>query len=90
MGRSPEADALIAELEAASPDFRRLWAENEVRSPGVGVKRFHNPHVGAFSVEYASFAVDGAEGLTMIVLTPVAAADVRAIEALIARRGQAA
>ena len=90
MGRSPEAAALIAELEAASPEFRRLWAENDVRSPGVGVKRFDNPAVGSFSLSYASFAVDGAEGLTMIVFTPVAAADVRAIEALMARRSEAA
>jgi transcriptional regulator with XRE-family HTH domain len=90
MGRSSEAAALIAELEAASPDFRRLWAENDVRNPGVGVKRFSNPAVGSFSLSYASFAVDGAEGLTMVVFTPVAAADVRAIEALMARRSEAA
>jgi transcriptional regulator with XRE-family HTH domain len=90
MGRSPEAAALIAELEAASPEFRRLWAENDVRNPGVGVKRFDSPAVGSFSLSYASFAVDGAEGLTMIVFTPVAAADVRAIEALMARRSEAA
>jgi transcriptional regulator with XRE-family HTH domain len=90
LGGSREAAALIAELEAASPDFRRIWAENDVRSAGAGVKRFHNPGVGAFSLEYASFAIDGAEGLTMIVFTPVAAADVRAIEALMARRERAA
>ena len=90
LGGSPEAAALICELEAASPDFRRLWAENDVRSPGAGVKRFENPSVGAFSLEYASFAVEGAEGLTMIVFTPVSAADVQAIEALLARRERAA
>jgi transcriptional regulator with XRE-family HTH domain len=90
MGGSPEATALVADLQARSPDFRRLWAENDVRSHGVGVKRFDSPLVGPFSLEVSAFAVDGAEGLTMIVFTPVAAADVRAVEALLAQRDQAA
>ena len=90
MGGSPEADALVAELQAASPDFRRLWAENEVRSHGAGRKRMNNPFVGPFTLEISAFAIDGAEGLTMLVFTPASAADARAIEALMARRAEAA
>jgi transcriptional regulator with XRE-family HTH domain len=90
IGGSPAADALVAELQAASPDFRRLWAENDVRSHGAGLKRYEHPEVGPFTLEVTAFAVDGAEGLTMLVFTPVSAADVRAIEALLARRDQAA
>ena len=90
MGGSPEADALVAELRAASADFRRLWAENEVRNHGSGRKRMNNPFVGPFTLEISAFAVDGADGLTMLVFTPVSAADARAIEALIARRAEAA
>jgi transcriptional regulator with XRE-family HTH domain len=90
IGGSPEADALVAELRAASADFRRLWAENEVRSHGAGMKRLNNPFVGPFTLEISAFAVDGAEGLTMLVFTPASAADARAIEALMARRAEAA
>ena len=90
MGGSPEADALVAELQAASGDFRRLWAENEVRSHGAGRKRMNNPFVGPFTLEISAFAIDGAEGLTMLVFTPASAADARAIEALMARRAEAA
>ena len=90
IGGSPEAAALVAELQAASPDFRRLWAESDVRSHGPGVKRFDHPQVGPFTLEVSSFAVDGGEGLTMIVFTPAAAADVRAMQALMARRAEAA
>jgi hypothetical protein len=89
-GGSPEAAALIAELEAKSADFRRLWAENEVRSHGVGLKRFHDPVVGQFALEVSAFAVEGAEGLTMMVFTPASAADARAMEVLLARRARAA
>ena len=90
IGGSPAADALVAELQAVSADFRRMWAENDVRSHGVGVKRYQHPEIGPFTLEVTTFAVDGGDGLTMIVFTPVAPADVRAIEALMARRDQAA
>ena len=85
-GGSPEALALAAELEATSPDFRRLWAEREVRSHGFGRKRFEHPLVGALNVETSSFSVDGAEGLTMIVFAPATAADARVMAALLAHR----
>jgi transcriptional regulator with XRE-family HTH domain len=89
-GGSPEATALVVELMATSADFRRLWAENEVRSHGSGEKRFAHPVLGALTLETMAFDVDGAEGLTMMVFTPTNAADARAIGALVARRAQAA
>jgi hypothetical protein len=90
MGGSPEADALVAELDARSADFRRLWSENDVRSHGVGHKRFDNPVVGPFALEVQAFTIDGSDGLTMMVFTPVSAADARALAALVARMDQAA
>jgi transcriptional regulator with XRE-family HTH domain len=91
IGGSPEADALIAELAAASPDFARLWAEEaDVRSHGVGQKRFLHPIAGALTLEVTTFAVDSAAGLTMMVFTPTTAADVRALELLLARQAKAA
>jgi len=83
-GDCPEAVALAAELRAASADFRRLWAENDIVSHGVGQKRFQHPRVGAFTLEISSFAVDGADGLRMMVFTPISAADARAVASLLA------
>lgn len=89
-GGCGEAAALADELQAASSEFRRLWAENDVRSYGVGLKRLQHPQVGPLALEYSAFAVDGADGLTMIVFTPASSVDARAIEALIARRHRSA
>ena len=55
-----------------------------------GQKRLNNPFVGPFTLEISAFAVDGAEGLTMLVFTPASAADARAIEALMSRKDRAA
>lgn len=83
-GGSPEAEALAAELQTTSADFRRLWAENEMRSHGAGVKRLQHPHAGRLTLEYSAFTVDGADGLTMIVFTPVSPDDALAIARLLA------
>jgi hypothetical protein len=82
-GGCPVAVALAAELQATSADFRRLWAENDVRSYGVGRKRLERAPVGRLTLDYASFTVDGADGLSMIVYTPASPADARAIDALL-------
>lgn len=89
-GGSPEATALAEELLATSADFRELWAQNDVRSHWVGTKRLRHSLAGPLTLEYSAFAVDGAHGLSMIVFTPVSAVDVEAVEALLARKTQAA
>ena len=89
-GASAEAAELIAELSAASADFRRLWAENDVRSHGTGFKRFHDPVAGDLAMEVTAFAVEGAEGLTMLVFNPATPADARAMEVMLQRRAEAA
>ncbi len=85
-GDCPEADALAAELQATSADFRRLWAENEARSHGVGLKRMQHPLAGPLTLEYSAFSVDGGEGLSMVVFTPATEADAHAIAMLMAER----
>lgn len=82
-GGSAEADALIDELQTTSADFRRLYADAEVRSHGVGVKRLTHPEAGLLTFEYSAFAVDGAAGLTMIVFTPASSADARRVKAVL-------
>jgi transcriptional regulator with XRE-family HTH domain len=83
-GGSPEAAALAAELQTSSADFRRLWAENEMRSHWFGLKRVHHPRAGLLTLEYSTFAVGGADGLSMIVFSPASPAEARAIESLLA------
>lgn len=74
-GCSAEADALIEELQATSADFRRLHADMEARSHGVGIKRLTHPEAGLPTFEYAAFSVDGADGLTLIVFSPASDID---------------
>lgn len=83
-GGDPEADALAAELLESSAEFRRLYAENEVSSFWGGVKHFRHPDAGVITLEYSAFAVGGAEGLSMVVFSPVTDRDERAIERLVA------
>ncbi|WP_411885797.1 helix-turn-helix transcriptional regulator [Polaromonas sp. YR568] len=85
-GDSPEAAALAEELQAASKDFRRLWADNETSSHYGGVKQIERPLAGAITLEYQSFPVDSAAGLSMIVFTPVTPADVEAVALLMANK----
>jgi len=89
-GDYPEAAALAAELQATSADFRRLWAENEMRSHGVGLKRIQHPLAGPLTLEYSAFSVDSGDGLSMIVYTPASPADVRAIALLLSDRSRTA
>jgi transcriptional regulator with XRE-family HTH domain len=89
-GGDTEAAALAAELQATSPEFRELWAENEVRSHWVGTKRLQHSLAGTLTLEYSGFSVGGEGGLSMIVFTPATLADARAIETLVSRNAQAA
>ena len=87
-GVCADALALAAELQATSADFRRLWAENDVLTHWVGRKLFDHPVVGSFTLETSAYSVDGAEGLTMVLFTPLGAADAEALGRLLA--GEAA
>jgi transcriptional regulator with XRE-family HTH domain len=82
-GGSPEAVALATELQARSPDFRRMWAENEVSRHWVGRKRIAHPVAGPITLEYSSFAFDAADGLSMVVFTPTTPEATLAIASLI-------
>ena len=84
-GERSEVDALVAELHAASADFRRLWAETGLQHHDGGTKRFQYPEVGLIALDYAAFAVRGAEGLDMVVFTPSSPADAERVEALLAQ-----
>ena len=85
-GDSPEAAALAEELQAVSKDFRRLWADKETSSHYVGINRIVRPPAGTITLEHQSFPVDSAPGLSMVVFTPVTAADVEGVALLMANK----
>lgn len=89
-GRPAEAEALVAELSAASEDFRRMWADHELRSYGTGVKRLDHASAGPLALEYSSLTIDGLPGLGLVVYTALTAADAAAIARLLAEDGQGA
>ena len=82
-GASGEIKALVEEMNALSPDFARMWRENEVGSHAEGTKILHHPIAGRLALEYSSFAVDGQPDLTMIVYNPATPEDAERIRALV-------
>ncbi len=86
-GPSDEATALIDELVETSPEFRRLWDEGEIRTHGAMQKRLVRPGVDEIVLESEVFSVDGSEGLSMFVWSPVNDASARALAELVERSG---
>jgi transcriptional regulator with XRE-family HTH domain len=89
-GAVSQVAELVEELCRSSPDFARLWRENDVRHYGEGVKRLRHPVLGPITFEYSSFAVDGRPDLAMVIYNPATAADAEHIRSLIQSRSQAA
>jgi len=89
-GHPAEASALAAELSAASADFRRMWADHELRSYGTGVKRLDHAIAGPLSLEYTSLTIDGLPGLGLVVYTALTGADADAIARLLAANAHGA
>jgi hypothetical protein len=85
-GQSEEATALIDELTEASLAFRRLWSEADVRMYGGVQKRLVRPGVGEILLEATVLNVDGSDGLSMFVYSPLDEASARAIARLVERR----
>ncbi|ARX86074.1 MULTISPECIES: helix-turn-helix domain-containing protein [Streptomyces] len=50
----PLLSALVGELSVKSEEFRRLWAEHDVREKGHGVKRLRHPVVGELTLSFES------------------------------------
>lgn len=81
-GENERAAELLAELSDKSADFAAMWADNDVRSTGEGVKRIRHPLTGPISFEFSSFAVDGRPDLKLLTYNPAAADDAEKIRRL--------
>ncbi|GAB2489831.1 helix-turn-helix domain-containing protein [Nocardiopsis aegyptia] len=53
----PELAALVGELSVHSDEFRRLWAEHDVKEKGHGVKRLRHPLVGELALSFETFTL---------------------------------
>lgn len=84
------AEAVLAELQAGSADFRRLWARNEAGGHKAGLKRLRLHSGATITVHMAAFGVAGAEGLTMIVYHPATVADKAVVDGLLQATARAA
>ncbi|WP_245667979.1 helix-turn-helix transcriptional regulator [Actinomadura macra] len=60
---------LVRRLQAASPEFARLWADHDVAVPGQRVKVFRHHAVGLVRTRTTSMELSGAPGARMIVYT---------------------
>ncbi|MCG7209982.1 helix-turn-helix transcriptional regulator [Streptomyces arenae] len=72
-GRYPDDPALtglVGELSVKSTDFRRLWADHEVKACAYGVKRVRHPVAGLLTLPYETLTVPEDPDQTLVVYTP--------------------
>ena len=84
-GAGAEIADLVAELSRISPEFYRLWRDNDVAATGGGLKRLHHPELGLLELEFSAFAVDGRPELSMLVFNPANAETEQRIRAFLKR-----
>jgi transcriptional regulator with XRE-family HTH domain len=80
-GATSQVAGLVEELCRMSPEFAKLWRDNDVRDFGGGTKHLNHPIIGPVTFEFSSFAVDGRPDLGMIVYNPLTTADAGRIRA---------
>jgi len=63
----PQLATLVGELSLASPDFRRLWADHNVRGKTRGRKRFNHPQLGELALDYVAMRAPDDPDMTMMI-----------------------
>ncbi|GGU90101.1 DNA-binding protein [Streptomyces albospinus] len=61
---------LVGELSLGSEDFRRLWADHQVKEKTYGAKRMMHPVVGELTMPYETLTVSGEPDQMLVVYTP--------------------
>ncbi|MFE1769663.1 helix-turn-helix transcriptional regulator [Streptomyces sp. NPDC059008] len=72
-GRHPQdrrLATLVGELSLGSEDFRRLWADHQVKEKSYGSKRMVHPVVGELTLPYETLTVPGEPDQMLVVYTP--------------------
>jgi len=78
----------VDELCRESAEFARLWADNDVRNHGEGVKHLRHLVLGPIAFEYSAFSVDGRPDLGMVVYNPATPEDAQRIRAALAAKAE--
>jgi transcriptional regulator with XRE-family HTH domain len=82
-GASKNVQALVDDLCRLSPQFEKMWRDNDVRAHGDGAKVLHHPVAGPIKMEYSAFAVDGRPDLGMVIYNPATPADAELVRSLL-------
>jgi transcriptional regulator with XRE-family HTH domain len=82
-GASANIKALVDELSRLSPEFEKMWRDNDVRAYGEGSKQIRHPDAGLIAMEFSAFAVDGRPDLGVVIYNPATPADTDKIRALV-------
>ncbi|MDR2986711.1 MAG: helix-turn-helix transcriptional regulator [Nocardiopsaceae bacterium] len=77
----------VRRLQAASPEFSKLWAQHEVASPSTYLKIFRHPAHERLVMTTSSLAILAAPGTRMVVYTPADDETCKAVASLIAGEG---
>ena len=83
-GATEESKVLVEELSRSSPEFDRLWRDNQIDVRHEGLKRLDHHQVGPLALEFSAFAVNGRPELGMVVYHPASARDADLVRSLIA------
>ncbi|WP_067471996.1 helix-turn-helix transcriptional regulator [Actinomadura hibisca] len=86
----PGWDDFVRRLRAASPEFARLWATQDVAEPGSRDKVFRHAAVGEVATRATAFDVASARGVRMVVYRPLGEDDRKRVEWLLDNPGAAA
>lgn len=82
-GATADVMALVDDLARLSPEFARMWQENEVSAHGGGTKQLRHPTAGLLTMEHSSFAVDGRPDLTLVIYNPATPKDLDKVRRLL-------
>src|SRR5215475_1303003 len=77
----------VRRLQAASPEFTKLWAQHEVASTSTYLKIFRHPAHDRLVMTTTSMAILAAPGTRMVVYTPADDVTSAAVASLIAGEG---
>ncbi|MGA0604283.1 helix-turn-helix transcriptional regulator [Caulobacter sp. KR2-114] len=82
-GAAADVQPLVDELSRQSPEFRAMWADNEIPAARHdGLKQVRHPVLGPITFEISAFAVDGRPDLSLLVYNPVSPQDAERVAAL--------
>ncbi|HEX4648473.1 MAG TPA: helix-turn-helix transcriptional regulator [Steroidobacteraceae bacterium] len=85
-GAVKSAQPLVDELRRLSPEFERMWRDNDVSAYGEGTKSLRHPTAGLIAFEYSAFAVDGRPDLALVIYAPATPEDAQRVRSLLKSR----